>query len=295
MSSGFRAPTPGQQNGFNISSWFDPTVGDLIINAVIPPVSTAARLRGGEALGPEESINYTLGAVFDTGAFTFTADWFRIDVSDRIGITSNFLLSDAEVAGLVAGGFDAAESVRNFRFFTNAFATTSQGIDIVSTYTPLALRGNTVISAVFNHTATRVTENAKGLLDGRRLAEYAHSLPRTRGNVAVTQRLGPRASLLGRLSYYGGWYDYDSGYGTIFDPAAGLDQGFFAGRPIVDLELTLDIGQGATLAVGAQNVFNTYSQESVVAMSVGERYSEYTPWGYSGAYYYVRLGYGWGN
>ena len=29
--------------------------------------------------------------------------------------------------------------------------------------------------------------------------------------------------------------------------------------------------------------------------SVGERYSEYTPWGYSGAYYYVRIGYGWGG
>ena len=295
VSTGFRAPTPGQQNGFNISSWFDPTVGDLVNNAVIPSISPAAQLRGGQPLAPEESVNYTAGLVFDTGQFSLTADYFHIDVSDRIGITSNFFLTDAEIAGLVAGGFDAAESVRNFRFFTNAFATRSRGIDVVSTYTPLALRGNTVISAVFNHTDTVVTDNAKGLLDDRRLAEYAHSLPRTRWNVGVTQRLGPRASLLGRLSYYGGWYDYDSGYGAVFDPSAGLAQGFFAGRPIVDLELSIDVGQGATLSVGAQNVFDTYSQESVVAMSVGERYSEYTPWGYSGAYYYVRLGYGWGN
>ena len=193
------------------------------------------------------------------------------------------------------GGFDAAESVRNFRFFTNAFNTRSRGVDVVTTYTPLALRGNTVISAVYSYTDTEVTDNARGLLDGRRLAEYAHSLPRTRWNAAVTQRLGQRASLLGRLSYYGSWYDYDSGLGTVFDPSGGLAQGFFAGRPIVDLELSVDVGQGTTLSVGAQNVFDTYSQESVVAMSVGERYSEYTPWGYSGAYYYVRLGYGWGN
>ena len=34
---------------------------------------------------------------------------------------------------------------------------------------------------------------------------------------------------------------------------------------------------------------------SAIAMSVGEQYSEYTPWGYSGAYRYVRLGYGWGS
>ena len=295
VSTGFRAPTPGQQNGFNISSWFDPTVGDLVNNAVIPSISPAAQLRGGQALAPEESVNYTLGLVYDAGQFTLTADWFLIQVSDRIGITSNFLLTDAEIADLVAGGFDAAESVRNFRFFTNAFNTRSRGVDVVTTYTPLALRGNTVISAVFSYTDTEVTDNAKGLLDGRRLAEYAHSLPRTRWNAAVTQRLGQRASLLGRLSYFGSWYDYDSGYGTVFDPSGGLEQGFFAGRPIVDLELSVDVGQGTTLSVGAQNLLNTYSQESVVAMSVGERYSEYTPWGYSGSYYYVRLGYGWGN
>ena len=220
VSSGLRAPTPGQQNGFNISSWFDPTVGDLVNNAVIPSISPVALLRGGRPLGPEESLNYTAGVVFDTGPFTLTADYFQIHVSDRIGITSNFILNDAEIAGLVAGGFDAAESVRNFRFFTNAFATISRGIDVVSTYTPLALRGNMVISAVFNHTDSQVTDNTKGLLDGRRLAEYAYALPRTRWNVGVTQRVG-RASLLGRLSYYGGWYDYDSGHGEVFVPSGG--------------------------------------------------------------------------
>ena len=294
VSTGFRAPTPGQQNGFNISSWFDPTVGDLVNNAVIPSISPAARLRGGLPLGPEQSVNYTAGIVLDTGSFTLTADYFHIDVSDRIGITSNFYLSDAEVAELVAGGFDAAESVRNFRFFTNAFATSSQGVDLVTTYTPLRLRGNTIITAAFNHTDTRVTDNAKGLLDGRRLAEYAYSLPRTRGNVGVTQRIGP-ANLLGRVSYYSGWYDYDSGHGEIFAPSGDLPQGFFAGSPIVDLELGFPLGEGTTLAIGAQNVFDVYSQVSAIAMSVGEQYSEYTPWGYSGSYYYVRVGHGWGG
>ena len=294
VSTGFRAPTPGQQQGVHIQSWFDPTVGDLVNNAVIPSISPVARLRGGLPLGPEQSVNYTAGVVLGTGPFTLTADYFRIDVSDRLGITSNFTLTPAEIAEVVAGGFEAARSVRNYRFFTNAFSTTSQGIDVVSTWTPLALRGNTVISAVFNHTDTAVTDNARGLLDGRRLAEYAYALPRTRWNAGVTQRVG-RASLLGRLSYYSGWYDYDSGRGTVFDPSGGLEQGFFDGRPIVDLELSVPLGRGTTLAVGGQNVFDTYSQVSVIAHAVGEQYSEYMPWGYSGAYYYVRIGYGWGG
>lgn len=50
--------------------------------------------------------------------------------------------------------------------------------------------GNTVISGVFNHTNTDVTDNEKGLLNDRRLAEYAYALPRTRWNASVTQRLG---------------------------------------------------------------------------------------------------------
>ena len=56
----------------------------------------------------------------------------------------------------------------------------------------------------------------------------------------------------------------------------------------------MPLGEGTTLAVGVQNAFDTYSQVSVLAEVVGERYSEYMPWGYSGVYYYVRMAYGWG-
>ena len=294
MSTGFRAPTPGQQNGFNISTIFDPALGDLVNNGTIPSNSPVAALRGGVPLSPETSVNYTAGVVFDTGPFNFTADYFRIDVSDRIGITSNFTLENAEIEALLAQGVDAARDLRRFRFFTNAFATSTQGIDLVSTFTPIALRGNTVISAVFNYTDTTVTDNRQGLLNDRRLAEFAYALPRTRWNIGLTQRMG-RASFLGRVNYFGAWYDYDSGFARIYDPSGGIDNGFFGGRPVVDLELTIDAGGGATVSAGAQNAFGTYPDESARAMSVGEKYSEYTPWGFNGAYYYVRLGYGWGG
>ncbi len=294
LSSGFRAPTPGQQNGFNISTVFDPEIGELVNNGVIPSISPVAALRGGMPLEPEKSVNYTVGMVFDTGPFNFTADYFRIDVSDRIGITSNFSLMNAEVDALLAQGVDAARDLRNFRFFTNAFSTRSSGIDMVSTFTPIALRGNTTISAVFNYTNTDVTENEQGLLNDRRLAEYAYSLPKVRWNIALTQDIG-RVSVLGRVNYHGGWYDYDSGFAQTYLPSGGIDQGFFSGRPIIDLEASIALGSATTLAVGGQNVFSTYPAESARAMSVGEKYSEYTPWGFNGGYYYVRLGYKWGS
>ncbi|MCE2541090.1 MAG: TonB-dependent receptor [Acidobacteria bacterium] len=294
MSSGFRAPTPGQQNGFNIATIFDPALGDLVNNGTIPSISPVAALRGGEPLAPEKSINYTAGVVFDSGQFSLTADYFRINVFDRIGITSNFTLTDTEIEGLLAEGVEAARDLRRFRFFTNAFSTASQGIDLVSTFTPLALRGNTTISAVFNYTDTEVTDNRKGLLNDRRLTEFAYALPRTRWNVGLTQQVG-RVSVLGRVNWFGGWYDFDSGFAQLYAPSGGIEQGFFDGRPILDLEASIALGGGVTLAVGAQNALNTYPDESARAMSVGEKYSEYTPWGFNGAYYYVRIGYGWGN
>ena len=81
----------------------------------------------------------------------------------------------------------------------------------------------------------------------------------------------------------------------MFTPAGGIDNGFFDGRPILDLEASMDLTAGTSIAVGAQNALDTYPGESTRAMSVGERYSEYTPWGFNGAYYYVRVGYRWGR
>ncbi len=82
-SSAFRAPTPGQQNAFNVTSLFDPVVGDIINSGTIPSTSAVAQLVGGEPLKPEKSRNYTVGGILEIGAFSFTADYFRVDLPDR--------------------------------------------------------------------------------------------------------------------------------------------------------------------------------------------------------------------
>ena len=89
---------------------------------------------------------------------------------------------------------------------------------------------------------TKVTNNDQGLLNDRRLTEFAYALPRTRWNIGLTQRMG-RMSFLGRVNYYGGWYDYDSGFARLYTPSGDIDNGFFGGKPVVDLELTIDAGR----------------------------------------------------
>ena len=68
------------------------------------------------------------------------------------------------------------------------------------------------------------------------------------------------------------------------------------GRFILDLEASIPLTAAATLAVGGQNVFDTYSDRmDLFAARFGLPYSQFTPWGMSGGYYYARLGYRWGG
>ena len=104
VSSGFRAPTPGQQNAFNISTIYDPDIMDLTNNGTIPSTSDLAVLYGGESLQPEKSINFSLGAVLEQGGFSFSTDYFFISVYDRLTTSKNFTLSTDDIDRLLNEG-----------------------------------------------------------------------------------------------------------------------------------------------------------------------------------------------
>ena len=206
VSSGFRAPTPGQQNAFNVSTRYDLQLRDLVNDGTIPSTSRAAQLRGGRLLEPEQSVNTSLGAVADRGPLRLTVDYFRIDLSNRLALTQLFALGPEEVETLISEGVTSARNLQNFRFFSNDFETRTQGIDLVATVTPASLGGATTFGFLFNHTDTEVTEFNRGVLDAVRLRQLQEAIPGTRWNVSAQHDLG-RWRLLGRLNYYDDWYD----------------------------------------------------------------------------------------
>ena len=95
FSTCFRAPTPGQQNSFNVSTRFDPALNDLVNIGTIPSTHAAAELVGGKPLNPEKSNNLTAGFIVDRANFSLTVDGFLIDLKDRLGISSDYSLTDA--------------------------------------------------------------------------------------------------------------------------------------------------------------------------------------------------------
>ena len=289
VSTGFRAPTPGQQNTFNVQSTINPETLDLVDSATVPSTFRAAELRGGRPLDPETSTSATAGLVVDTGAFTLTADYFQVDVSNRLALSQNFTLGAHERAQLLSEGITSARTLAFFRFFINDFSTRTRGIDVVSTWTPPGRGGATVLSFALNHTDTEVTAESDLLGAGDVLA-LERGVPETRWNVAVNQRAG-RVGLLGRLHWFGSWVDH-----LDARSARGADAQVLGGRFIVDVEAGVALARGVMLAVGGQNVFNTYSDRmDLFAARFGLPYSQFTPWGLSGGYYYARLNYGWGG
>ena len=289
VSTGFRAPTPGQQNTLNVQTTIDPKTLQLVDSANVPSTFLAAELKGGKPLEPETSVNTTAGLVVDTGSFTLTADYFRVDLSNRLALSQTFTLTEEERALLLSEGIASAGTLAFFRFFINDFSSRNQGIDLVSTYAPSALGGNTAFSYALNYTHTKVTEESDLLTAGDVLG-LERGVPRIRWNAAVNQRLG-RVGLLGRLNYFGSWVDH-------FDArfVRGKDSPLLEGRPIVDLEASISLTDNLRLAFGGQNVFNTFSQRmDLFAEIFGLPYSQFTPWGLSGGYYYARVNYSWGS
>ena len=289
VSTGFRAPTPGQQNTLNVQTTIDPKTLQLVDSANVPSTFLAAELKGGKPLEPETSLNTTAGLVVDTGSFTLTADYFRVDLSNRLALSQTFTLTEDERALLLSEGIASAGTLAFFRFFINDFSSRNQGIDLVTTYTPAELGGNTAFSYAMNYTHTQLTEESDLLTPGDVLG-LERGVPRFRWNAAVTQRLG-RVDLLGRVNYFGSWVDH---FDARFVRGAGSP--LLDGRHILDLEASIALTDSLRLALGGQNVFNTFSQRmDLFADIFGLPYSQFTPWGLSGGYYYARINYSWGS
>ena len=291
VSTGFRAPTPGQQNAFNVTTAF--IGGQLTNQGVVPATSAVAMARGGGQLQPETSRNYSAGVVVEEGPFTFTADYFRVDIDDRVALAQEIKLSDDEIDTLLAEGIPEARNFPVFRFFLNDFSTTTQGIDLISTL----VKGRTTFSAIYNYTDTEVKNVESSVIDQFRITTLERGLPNTRWSFNVNHDAG-RWNLMGRLNYFGQFWDSEDGRNAA-DLGVVSESWLYpsySGKALLDFELGIPFRENVTLAIGGENVLNTYpdvNQNGI--LTVGNYYSQFSPFGFNGANFYVRLNYSWGK
>ena len=286
-STGFRAPTPGQQNTFNITTEYDFAKGDLVNKGTIPSTNAAVGVVTGKednSLDPETSNNFSGGFTVDILGVNFTMDFFDVRLKNRLSVSQHFTLTAGQKADLIAAGVTSAANLETFQFFINDFATTTNGIDFVIT-APIP---NGTAIAVYNFTSTTVTDHNPDTLDDHRIRELQENLPAHRASATVIQSITDMWSVLGRASYFSGWFDSEDFLQNPDVPGTGE----YTGRVIFDLETTYTVGSGIALTLGGRNILNTFPDENPNgADSVGNKYGQFSPFGFDGAYWYAKVGY----
>ena len=281
IGTGFRAPSAGQGNVSNITT---EAQGNILRNiGTIPPTNPIAVEVGGKELEPETSLNITGGLVLDLDGFvSLTVDYYNIQVKDRISQSADQELNDEQRARLEALGVRGASDIEIFTFFTNAFDTTTQGIDVVATSQfDFGTAGTTGLSLAYGWNDTEVGDIADPrVIDDERVAALEDTLPNHRFVITGTHLVGPVQILL-RGSFYGEFSDPETVADTFYSP-----------RFLVDAEVGYSFLDNLfTVVAGAQNIFNTFPEEypEATQLSAGYQYPENSPFGFNGGFWYFRL------
>ena len=295
-STGFRAPSLSQSNFSAVSTTFLPVGGVLtpFEVATFRAESPEAAALGAEPLKPEESVNLSAGVVVSPiPALEFSADFWRIDIDDRIVLSGNF--TGAAIQALLApfGGVNGA------RFFTNAIDTETTGFDLTGRYNwNLGSAGRLELTAAYSKSENEIVRvsDTPPQLAGFSEVLFDRVVRRLTicGQPEDNLRLGAhwqkdRLGFLVRTNRYGE-------YCSFTNPAA-FDQTFSA-EWVTDVELAYTWNP-LTFAVGAQNVFDTFPDRNIgpdanLTGPVGAQeaiftYPRNSPFGMNGTFLYSRI------
>ena len=275
--TGFRAPTPGQQNANNLSTVVDSATGVFREQGTVASTNPVARALGGEPLDAERSRNYTFGFVFELdNGIDLTVDWFRVNLEDRIALSANIDVDDAIREQLSAAGVAAASDFNRIRYFANDYDTETKGVDAVLTRSFDWSGGRTNLLIGYNRTVTTLKSFEQATTASRRRAILRGS-PGSRLNLVAEHGMG-QWGLMARVNYFGSWFDSD-------------DNHVHNGYAYLDLSARYDVSGNFSLIVGADNALDEYPDEAVRSPSSGRLYPRYSPAGYNGRLMYGRVRY----
>jgi iron complex outermembrane receptor protein len=286
LSTGFRAPTPGQSNTEQVTTSF--SGGALRDTAVLSPTNPIAAFYGAKPLTPEESDNASLGLVWADGPWQVTADWYRIKTEDRIALSNFFTITEADRAALVAGGNPEAASISEVQYFVNDFDTTTTGLDLVASVATDHFGGQTTYALAANFNDTEVDKFTPGIIRASRVKQLEESLPGTKGFLSMNHQRGSW-HINGRVNYYGSFYEdhLDNGVVAIEDGGIPIYEG---STFTLDLETGWEFDSGLYFNLGAQNLTDETPDENPWGDIAGAKYPVHTPYGFTGGFYYARLG-----
>ncbi|MFK3891391.1 TonB-dependent receptor plug domain-containing protein [Sphingomonas sp. NPDC079357] len=289
VSTGFRAPSLQQQYYTSTQSLVN---GNILQETGLYPVSSdIARALGALPLDPEKSRNYSAGAVVRFGGFSLTVDGYHIRIRDQIALSENIQATASAQVGNLLAPF----RVQAARFFINGVQTTTKGLDIVAAYTLRTENlGSFNLSAAANlndisvdriPTSTAALNPAPSLFGRNRVLTIEQGTPRTKVVGAVDWRGNALGATIRAVHY-----------GNVLQPGTVLANDVYTGRhTIIDLEARYRFNDNVTLALGAENLFDTYPNTTPAALNNNgvTAFPYYSPFGFNGRQVYGRLNLTW--
>jgi iron complex outermembrane receptor protein len=298
VGTGFHAPSPGQAHDEILTTNF--VSGVQVQTGTYPVDSPIAQYFGAHTLKPEKSKNYGAGVILKpTPTLTITADGYLIKVKDRIGITQNFNVTDADIAiepALAAVGAGGAVN-----FFTNGYDTSTKGLDVVGTWRHEMFDGHFTGTLAYNYNKSKVTKFDPLVINRAQIIDVAHLAPNHRATLSGNFTRGPW-SVNARENYYGWWKDAVD-YPTAVDADGnGTAAQKFGAKFTTDADISYTFMEHFTVTAGAINLFNTYPDKIKSTPGInpvfpltgttdfGQIYPRLGgPFGINGGMWYVRL------
>ncbi|MCP5358009.1 MAG: TonB-dependent receptor [Pseudomonadales bacterium] len=252
ISTGFRAPSPGQANISNISTGVVDSIP--VTQGQIPPTNPISVRFGGKELTPEKSKNFSIGVATEIGSLDLTVDYYLIELKDRILNSATFDITPAIAAELEASGISGAGSIVSFNYYTNDMSTTNEGVEVVGSWSmDWDDLGRTDFAASWAWTKQTLDSFTPGLLTRANVADLEDGIPANRGNFRANHNIGDFRITL-QANYYDEYFSVPSSADPTRDYWVG-DKTIFSG------ELAYTFRENYTFVVGADNLLNTMPEK----------------------------------
>ncbi len=273
VSTGFRAPSLAQVY-YNLR-FTNFNAGGATEVLLAPNDSPVTRAFGIQKLNEEKAVNASLGFTATFGDFTATVDGYYIKVKDRIVLTGYF---DAKPLNL---GVDKAQ------FFANGVDTSTHGLDLVFSWKKSFDFGQFGATLVGNINDMKIDNVKNGTLPGdiffgkREKAFLLASAPDSKFGLNLNYSI----------------HKFDAGLAfTRFSKVVLVDYAdeddVYNPRLVTDVTLGYKLSKSLKVSIGSNNLFNVYpTKQDEQGNTEAGGYWDAVQMGFSGAYYYARLGF----
>ena len=310
VSTGFRAPTPGQSNLQIFQTALSAGGDQLVETAQLPPTHPVAAGLGGKELTEETARSLSLGTVVELAEdLTLTFDYFNISIQDRISLTGNISVTPEiqEIMNERKDELGGQQNLAEVKYFSNDFDTNTRGTDLLLAFdrqhdndhaTTATLAWNWTRHSLSNFSPPTAVSQfldvqlgspfTVSILTPRRQLEIEHLNPSHRFVAYGRHLLGSLWGAL-RVNYWGSWESCINNSNACEDDTGSLLHKF-SSTFLIDAEVGVIFADSYRFAIGADNIFNYYVRAvELETLSQGNARPTSTPWDYNGTHFYARF------